>query len=50
MNEKKSTDYEWSPDKWEPLIQQKEIVNWVARKAGKDEARNEYSVQEMIRL
>jgi regulator of nonsense transcripts 1 len=50
VNEKKATEFEWSPDKWEPLIQQKEIVSWVARKAAKEEPRSEYSVQEMIRL
>ena len=50
VNEKKSTEFDWSPDKWEPLIQQKEIVNWVSKKAEKEEPRNEYSVQEMIKL
>ena len=40
VNERKSTEFEWAPDKWEPLIQQKEIVGWVARKAAKEEVRN----------
>ena len=50
VNENKETGYEWSPDKWEPLIQQKEIVDWVCRKASKEEPKTEYSVQDMIKL
>ena len=50
VTDRKSTEFEWSPEKWEPIIQQKEIVSWIAQKADKEDKRNEYSVQEMIRL
>jgi regulator of nonsense transcripts 1 len=50
VTDKKATEFEWSPDKWEPIIQQKEIVSWIAQKAKKEELHTEYSIQDMIRL
>jgi len=50
VTDKKATEYEWNAEKWEPIIQQKEIVNWIAQKAKKEDYRQEYSIQEMINL
>ena len=50
VTDRKSTEYEWDPEKWEPIIQQKELVSWIAQKAQKEDKFNEYSVQDMIRL
>jgi hypothetical protein len=35
VTDKKATEFEWNPEKWEPIIQQKEIVSWIAQKAKK---------------
>ena len=46
----KLNEYEWNPEDWKPIIQQKQLVNWVGQKCNPTDKKIEFPIQEMIKL